>query len=379
MPATAAAAVDRRLAALRALLQEQNLDAFLVTSEASIAYLSGFWGVQFERLFAVLVRADGPATLLAPELDRDGVAAAASESLEHVLWPADGNPMRVLSGLLGGVRRVAVEEEALSLARARRLEIGRELLPGSDLLGGLRARKGAEERAAIASSCAEIAAVYESLFDELRPGAIEREVNADVEYRLRRRGATGCHPLILFGEHAANSHATPDGRALRPGDVVCADVAAQFDGYWGDLTRCATAGPASDWARRAWEVVVDAHDTAVAAATVGASADDVDAAQRAIITSAPELGSCLHGAGHGLGMEVHEAPFLTAGSAAMLEDDMVVTIEPGIYQTGVGGLRLEDDVAISAEGPVVLSKQIPSTLRELPLGASRSRGSEAGR
>jgi Xaa-Pro dipeptidase len=302
-----------------------------------------------------------------PELERDGVMATAADSVEPVLWTADRDPLEVLVGLLAGAGRVAVEEEDLPLGRGRRLEGEFELVAGADLLGALRAQKDAGEREAIASSCVEIGAAVDEVLSGLRPGATERQVNADVEHRLRRRGATEIHALILFGAHAGNPHGSPDERELAAGDVICADVAAKFGSYWGDLTRCATAGPASEWARRSWEVVVAAYDAALAATREGATAGDVDAAQRAIITSAPELGSCLHGAGHGLGTEVHEPPFLVRGSAVELKRDMVVTIEPGIYKTGVGGLRLEDDVAVTAGGPLVLSEGIPTALRELPV------------
>jgi Xaa-Pro dipeptidase len=355
-----------RLEALREVLVEHELDAYLATSEASIAYLSGYWGLQLERFFGVVVPVDGRPTLLVPELESDAVAGATS-LLDHVLWAVGTDALEVLDGLLAGTQRIGVDETDLPLGRARRLENGRDLVAAAGLLSTMRIEKDAEERDAIAASCTKIGLAYEALFDRLRPGVVEREINAEIEYRLRRSGATDCTALVLFGAHAADPHGSPDDRSLRPGDVVCADLSAQFDGYWGDLTRCATAGPATEWARRSWDVVVRAQAAAIEASVVGATADDVDAAQRAIVTAAEDLGSCLHGAGHGIGTEIHEPPFLVAGSDVELIDGTVVTIEPGIYRSGIGGLRLEDDVVVSGGRPIVLSKEIPDELKELPV------------
>ena len=137
--------------------------------------------------------------------------------------------------------------------------------------------------------------------------------------------------------------------------MICADIAAQFDGYWGDLTRCAHAGAPSDWANQAWEVVHEAYQAAVAATRLGSTTHGVDAAQREIIEAHPELGACLHGAGHAIGTEIHEPPFLVPSSDVALREGMIFTVEPGIYDSERGGIRLEDDVLVGPDGPVMLS------------------------
>lgn len=186
-----------------------------------------------------------------------------------------------------------------------------------------------------------------------------------VESWLRNQGATDAHPLVLFGESAANPHGRPGPRVLRAGDVVCADLSACLDGYWGDLTRCATVGFASEWATQAWEVVREAQSAAIAAARPGIPARDVDRAQRVVVESRPDLGECLHGAGHAIGLAVHEPPFLVPRTESPLEEGMVLAIEPGLYRAGVGGIRLEDDVLVEADGPRFLSS-LPLELFELP-------------
>ena len=301
-----------------------------------------------------------------PALDRES-ADGAPTGLETVAYPAASDGFAELGAVLGDARTLGVEEEHLSLARARRLEAsGAELRDAGALVMAQRERKDAAELAAIRDACAIVGEVIERTFRELRVGDVEHEVNARAAFALASAGATEAHPLILFGPNAATPHATPGARRLQPGDVVCADVSARIGGYWADLTRCGTVGPPSEWARRAWSVVRDAQAAAIAAARAGAGAADVDAAQRSIVEGAPDLGACLHGAGHAVGAEIHEPPFLVPGRAARLAPGNVLTIEPGIYAEGVGGIRLEDDVAVTDGEPELLSV-LPLELRELAM------------
>jgi Xaa-Pro dipeptidase len=358
--------VDARVDRLRGLAREAGLDAVVATNDASIAYFTGFHGMQLERLFAAVVTVDGGGALVAPSLDGEAVEAAPT-GLARAIYPPSSNGLPELLGALAGARRVGVEESHFIHARARALaRDGRDLAFADALVMGLRARKDSAEVAAIERACRVVTDVMEDMFAELRPGDVEREVNARVDFRLRAQGATDTHPLILFGPNGAKPHSAPGDRALTAGDVVVADVSACIDGYWGDLTRCATVGPPGDWARAAWVVVRDAQAAAIEATRVGASAGDVDAAQRAIVEAHAEVGDCLHGAGHAIGGEVHEPPFLVPGADATLTEGMVFTIEPGIYQPGTGGIRLEDDVLVTADGPRTLSA-LPLELREVPV------------
>jgi Xaa-Pro aminopeptidase len=361
--------VDDRVDRLRELAREAGLDAVIATNDASIAYFTGFHGLQLERLFAVVVTVDGGGAIVAPSLDGEAVEAAPT-GLARAIYPPSSNGLPKLLGALGGARRVGVEETHLIHARARALvDDGREPAFADALVMALRARKDAAEVAAIERACHVVTEVMEEMFARLRPGDVEREVNARVDFELRARGATDSHPLILFGPNGAKPHSDPGERVLAEGDVVVADVSACIEGYWGDLTRGASVGPPSDWARAAWEVVREAQVAAIDATRVGATAGDVDAAQRAIVEAHPELGQCLHGAGHAIGGEIHEPPYLVPGNDAPLAEGMVFTVEPGIYQPGTGGIRLEDDVLVTADGPRTLSA-LPLELREVPVDGS---------
>jgi Xaa-Pro dipeptidase len=348
--------LQSRVTALDGLLEKAGLDAVLATKDASIAYLTGFWGLQLERFFGVAVRRGGAGALIAPTLDRESVIAAPT-ALEKTLYDAAvTNGLPSLFETLNGAKRIGVEEDHLNFARAKALaEQGYELVPATELVMHLRAAKDAEEVEAVRRACAHIQDAYDELWSTLAVGDTEAEVNARVAYMLARRGGKHPEPHILFGEHSAEGHGTPGERTLQVGDVIVADIAAQFDGYWGDLTRCGHAGPPSDWAATAWQVVHEAYRAAVAATRVGNTCRDVDAAQRAIIEANPDVGACLHGAGHAIGTEVHEPPFLIASSDAPLREGMIFTVEPGIYHSERGGIRLEDDVLVGPGGPVLLS------------------------
>ena len=350
---------------MRAATAAAGLDALLVTSDESIAYLTGFRPLQLERLFAVVVPAAGPGAVVVPRLDA-GQVQDAPDALRRITYEAASDGLAELAGTLDGASRVGVEEDHIVFARSRALaERGLQLEPAGAVVMGLRSRKDEREIEAVRRACALVEAALQRTFDELRPGAVERAVNARVESWLREQGATDAHPLILFGPDAANPHGEPGDRELAAGDVVCADLSACLDGYWGDLTRCATVGPASDWAREAWSVVRDAQAAAIEACRPGTSARDVDLAQRTIVEARADLGDCLHGAGHAIGLAIHEPPFLVPRTGTPLEEGMIFTIEPGLYRSGVGGIRLEDDVVVRSGEPEILST-LPLDLVEVP-------------
>jgi Xaa-Pro dipeptidase len=363
MSASAASAAER-IERLREATAAAGLDAYLATSDESIAYLTGFRPLQLERFFGVVVRPDGRAGVVVPRLDA-GQVADAPASLERVSYESSSDGIAELSGLLEGTHTLGVEEDHVVFARTRALDArGLELRPSGELLAGLRARKDEGEIERIRQACVLVEQALSYAFATMPPGTVEDELNRRVEGFLRDRGASESHALILFGENAANPHAHPTARVLRVGDIVCADVSACLEGYWGDLTRCATAGPASSWARETWTLVREAQAAAIAACVPGTPAREVDRVQRVVLETRPDLGSCLHGAGHAIGLAIHEPPFLVSRTETPLAPGMIFTVEPGLYQAGVGGVRLEDDVVVRETGPDQLSS-LPLDLVEL--------------
>jgi len=360
---TAANSLEVRLDRLLEHAGALGLDAVLITSDESIAYLTGFRPIQLERFFGVVVSPDRSAVIV-PALDRGQIDDAPSR-LARLTYGAESDGLPELAEALSGARTVGVEEDHLVYARARALaERGFDLVPAGSVVMGLRIVKDAVEIERIRAACELVEEGLRRAFEWLAPGAVEHAMNARVEGWLREQGATAAHPLILFGEDAANPHADPGPRELGAGDVVCADLSACLDGYWGDLTRCATVGAPSDWASAAWDVVHEAQRAAIAVAQPGTPGRDVDAAQRRIVEAASDLGACLHGAGHAMGLSIHEPPFLVPRWDEPLAEGTILTIEPGIYRAGVGGIRLEDDVVVRAGGPEILST-LPLELVEL--------------
>lgn len=361
-PVKAAAA---RIERLREATAEAGLDALVATADESIAYLTGFRPLQLERFFGIVVRAAGGGGVIVPKLDL-GQVAAAPESLERVSYDASSDGLPELAGLLGGARKVGVEEDHIVFARSSAL-VGRglEVVPAGGVIGDLRARKDAEEIEAVRRACALVERAYGFAWNLLRPGMSEREVNVRIEAFLREEGASASHSLVLFGANAANPHADLTESVLTVGDVVCADISACLDGYWGDLTRCATVGPPSAWAREAWALVRDAQAAAIAACVPDTPARAVELAERRILETRPDLGELLHGAGHAIGLALHEPPFLVPRVETPLAVGMIFTVEPGLYQSGLGGIRLEDDVVVRNGAPEILST-LPLELVELP-------------
>jgi Xaa-Pro aminopeptidase len=162
--------------------------------------------------------------------------------------------------------------------------------------------------------------------------------------------------LVQSGPNSALPHLEPSNRKLAPGDFILLDFGAAYDGYKADTTRMAVVGPPSEQQREMHQVVLDAHDAAIAAVRPGVTTGDVDAAARDVIERAGYGERFFHRVGHGLGLEGHEDPSLDPGSRTVLEPGMVFTVEPGVYIPGFGGVRIEDDVAVTADGCRLLTR-----------------------
>jgi Xaa-Pro aminopeptidase len=200
----------------------------------------------------------------------------------------------------------------------------------------------------------------------VRPGVAERELAAELEYRLRRLGSESppFATIVASGVRTALPHARPGDRRLEDGDLVLFDFGATVDGYCSDITRVFVLGRAAPWQRELARAVLRACDAAIGVIEPGAAARDVDAAARASLDSAGYGDRFGHGTGHGVGLEVHERPRINRRSADVLEAGNVVTVEPGVYLAGLGGVRLEEIVVVEEQGARVLSA-LDRQLREI--------------
>src|SRR5215472_14987210 len=324
---------------LRAWMEARQAGAAVLTDPVSIAYLTGFASNPHERLMALVLR-DGGAVLVVPSLEEASAAAAAS-GVSISAWRDGDDPWAPVAAAMGGAGgRLAVETDHLSLARWERL---REIAPGAEPVdaGGevrrLRARKTA----------AEIA-------------RLERAAQLTDDVTERAIAAAGARPsfdtIVQSGPNSAEPHRRPGDRWLSAGDLVLLDFGAACGGYRADTTRTFALGEPDARQREVHALVLAAHDAAVAAVRPGATVGDVDEAARAVIRVGGLAEAFIHRVGHGLGLEAHEDPSLDPGGDAVLEEGMVVTIEPGVYLAGWGGVRIEDDVVVEPGGARLLTR-----------------------
>jgi Xaa-Pro aminopeptidase len=289
-----------------------------------------------------------------------------------------------LAGLLGSGSlgsQIGFESAHLSVARhtwlQQRLEseYGPTLIPAEGLIERARITKDAYEQSALREAARRLTGVAIALLEQVRPGRTEREVAGLIESLLRNAGfeRPAFETIVAGGPNAALPHARPGERTLSEGDLVVLDFGGVYDSYCVDLTRTVSVGRASARAREVYQAVLDAHDQAIAAVRPGVLPFVIDQAARDLLTARGMGEAFGHGTGHGLGIEVHEEPRVSQRRATASPDEMaggavapgmVFTIEPGAYFPGWGGVRIEDDVLVTADGVEVLTN-VPTVLVEI--------------
>lgn len=332
-----------RLDRLRASLEEP----LLVTSLVNVRYLTGF-----ESSNAALFVEPGRARLFTDFRYRS--AAQQVEGVEAVEVPRN-----VLSGLaetLSG--RIGFEADAVSYAGYETLAAGGlDLVPRRGLVEGLRAVKDEAELEAIRRAAAISDRVFERLAAERFTGRPETELVWRIQELLHEEGAAGpgFDAIVAAGPTGAVPHAHPGSRPIGPDETVVIDLGARVDGYTSDCTRTFATGEPPDRLREAYEVCGRAQQAGLDAVRAGTAGRDADAAARRVVEESDFAGTFGHGLGHGVGMEVHESPGLRPESDDVLAAGMVVTVEPGIYLEGAGGIRIEDLVVVAEDGCEVLT------------------------
>ena len=355
-----------RLAAVRAWLDAQDaVDGLLLVRQESLEdydlrYLTGFTG---SSAFAIVSARQ--ALLLT---DVRYVEQAAHECPGWCVRRHGRPATAALAEALQGaeVRRLAFEPAGLTVALWNELGAGlpdTALEPAAGAVTALRARKDAAEVAAIARACAIGDAAFAQLLPALRPGDRERDVARRLEELLYHHGADAIafDSIVASGPNSALPHARPGLRLIAPGDLVVFDFGARVDGYCADITRTVVMGPASAEQRRLYDAVREIQAAAVAGVRAGVRGADLDDDAKRAIQTAGYGEYPTHSLGHGLGLAIHEGPVLRPGNDTVLAPGHVVTVEPGIYLPGFGGVRIEDTVVVEQHGCRVLT----STPREL--------------
>ena len=364
MPQTHALRRDRAAAAARAI----GADAVLVTGGVNVRYLTGLASSNA----AVLVQGDGSA-LLATDSRYAGTAERDCQDV-GLLVERD-----VASALLGrarssGVQAVAFEDLVMTVHAYRELTSAEHSPPGPEMIAAgsaidqLRMVKDEDEIALLDLACSITGQAYSSLLDRMRPGVSEREYAIALERAMIDLGADGLafDSIVASGPNGAVPHHRAGSRRFEPGDLVTVDCGAQCGGYHADMTRTVAIGEPSAWQREIYQLVADAQAAGVAAARPGMDVQALDAVARDMIEAAGHGGHFGHGLGHGVGLEIHEAPIIGYGRAGTLDDRVPITIEPGIYLPGTGGVRIEDTLVVRAGAGAAGSAQPLTTItREL--------------
>jgi len=359
-PAVPAALLADRIRRAGDVAAELGVDLLLVTPGTDLRYLLDADGASHERLTCLVLPAAGhraPPALVVPRLEAPGWAGLPLDDLgvEVVTWNDGEDPYLLVSDLAGGPTRLAVADEM----PARHVFGLREALPeAAQTLAGpivteLRMRKDAAEVAQLRAAGAAIDRVHARMSEFLKAGRTEAQVGADIAAAIVEEGhAEAAFVIVGSGPNGASPHHDVSDRVIESGDVVVVDIGGPLpSGYYSDCTRTYAVGaepPAR--VQEAYAALQDAQEQAVAAVRPGVTAEQVDAAARVRLTDAGLGERFLHRTGHGIGLDVHEDPYIVGGNPLVLEPGMAFSVEPGVYVDGVWGARIEDIVVVTDDG-----------------------------
>jgi Xaa-Pro aminopeptidase len=343
---------------------ECDADAVLITSPPNVRYLTGLASSN-----AALLLPAGGRGLLATDSRYELAARRDCPDVELTIG-------RFIETLLAGemtrrgMRRVAFEAHEMTVERHRDLAAGAEgvtLVSFGPGIEDLRTVKDTTEIELLATACRISAQALADVLPRIRPGLTERALAAGLEYRMTELGAEkpAFDTIVASGPNGAIPHHAPSDRPMRNGDLVTIDFGARYGGYHADMTRTVALGEPAGWQLEIYQLVAAAQRAGVSAARPGAETGEVDAAARDLISGAGHGEHFQHGLGHGVGLEVHEAPIIGYGRTGKLASGVPVTVEPGIYLPGTGGVRIEDVLIVGAGAADGAAQILTTTTREL--------------
>jgi Xaa-Pro aminopeptidase len=348
-----------RIGRARELTAARGAAAALITGLVNVRYLTGLASSNA----ALLIPADGD-PVLATDSRYAPIARRDCPDLE-LITDRNTAPALIAVAAARGLAPVAVEEHQLTVEQYRELAAERELTATGRLVEELRTVKDPDEIALLRRACEITDEALAAALAQVRPGLTERQLALAVEREMTGRGADkpAFDTIVASGPNGDTPHHSPGGRPLAAGDLITIDCGALFGGYHADLTRTVALGPPAAWQRDLYALVAAAQRAGIGAAADGAGAAEVDAAARDVIAAAGHGAHFGHGLGHGVGLEIHEAPMLSTTGTGRLASGVPVTVEPGVYLPGKGGVRIEDTLVVRA-GPGA-AELLTTTTREL--------------
>jgi Xaa-Pro dipeptidase len=339
-------------------MRAAGIDALAVVPGANMRYLAGLEIHLSERLAIAFFPANGTPAMVLPTLETPRAQAQAPFPITFYPWDDADGPANALSrcvselGLAG--KRVGVEYTAMRVLELRAIEAvaqGAQAVDATSMIGELRMVKDEQELAAMRRAVEVVEAALQAAVSQIRVGMTERELAAVWEREMRARGGEPSFTTIIAsGPNAANPHHSNSDRAFQEGDFIIMDGGVWNDGYASDITRTIALGQPSEQARAIYELVLAANAAGRRYARPEATGEEIDQAARKTIVDGGYGQYFIHRTGHGLGLEIHEPPYIVAGSVEPLAPGTTFTIEPGIYVEGVGGVRIEDNVVITNDG-----------------------------
>jgi Xaa-Pro aminopeptidase len=342
-----------RVERARARMDELAIDVLLLSVGPDLPYLTGYEAMPLERLTMLVLPKDGEALLLVPRLEAPRVDER-PEVFALRAWEETEDPVRLVADYAVGASVVAVGDHTW----ARFVLALQAALPdvsfvaASPVTSPLRSIKDAAEIAALEAAARSVDEIAEAIRHERFGGRTERDLHRELVERMLDGGHERANfAIVASGPNAASPHHDPGDRVVRLGDIVLCDFGGTMKGYCSDITRMYCVGEPPAEIRDAYDVLVAAQESAVTAATVGTPCRDVDAAARSVLSQADLADRFVHRTGHGIGMEAHEDPYVVADNDTPLEAGHVFSIEPGVYLDGRFGLRLEDIVVATVDGP----------------------------
>ncbi len=351
--------VAGRVKRCRELLRQQGLDGLIVAAPEDVRYLTGFGGDDSVLVLTekgrVLVT-DSRYTVQVRQECRGLAMVMRKGAMSEAVGEVCG---RLLPKRGRRTVRIGLERDSVTVGQYKgyRKTVSRGLQVVGPLVAELRLCKDEYEVGQIRKAAVVAAESILEVVGWLEPGMSEREVAARLDYEMGRRGSEkpAFASIVAFGDHAAQPHAVPGARRLKIRDTILFDWGATLNGYRSDLTRCYAVGRILPVFAEAYRRVLESQMAAISVVKAGVRLKDVDAAARQVLRGRglPMYG---HGTGHGLGLQVHEGPYVNGKQEMEMREGMVVTIEPGVYVSGSYGIRIEDDVLVGARGPKVLSR-----------------------
>ena len=347
-----------RIARVRTRMEDLGVDVLLLSTGADLPWLTGYEALETERLTMLVLPREGDATLVVPRLEAARVEEQ-PDAFSIRAWDETDDPVADVAKLAGAPATAAIGDHtwARFLIELQRVLPRTAFRKGSEVTAPLRMVKDAAEVEALRAA----ARAVDGIVGEMRARPFGGRTETDVHRELVQRMVDAGHERANFaivgsGPNGASPHHEAGSRTIEPGDIVVCDFGGSMRHYCSDITRLFVVGEPSEEIRDTYTVLADAQDKAVHAATVGTPCEEVDATARRIIADAGFGDRFIHRTGHGIGVETHEDPYIVSGNTAPLAPGNAFSVEPGIYLPGRFGLRVEDIVVATPDGPERLNQ-----------------------